>query len=265
MYEICISISSKPGNFGTTIHNAGYKKLNLKYIYKALKVTNLNQIINSIKIIDIKGCSVSMPFKTQIISYLNTYEKSVKECGACNTVLNKNGKLIGFNTDVSAISKLFKKQKIKKEKKILVIGSGGVARAYIFSLLELGYKNIHLVARNSGKMKILEKDFGITTNSINSKARIKSDVLINATPIGMKNNVNDFKIIKKYLDKQILVIDSVVTYKPTKIIDYCKKYKIQYIDGFSISFEQACQQFKIYTGKNPPINSMKKVALSLKK
>ena len=263
MFEVCISISKSPGNFGMTVHNAGYQALKINYIYKALQIYDLDKAMSAIRTLNIKGCSVSMPFKEEVIKHLDFIDESVEECGACNTVLNTNGELKGYNTDVIAISQLLLNLKIDKNLPVLILGAGGMAKAFLHVFNKLGYHNITIAARSSDKLKKTLKKFDVNYVDINTSEKVNSHILVNATPIGMSDEMGEFNIIKPFLMQQRLIIDSVVSYKPTKIIKYCMSNKINCIDGFSLSLNQAFEQFKIYTGKNPPTKIMKSAALSL--
>ena len=127
--EICISISSSPGTFGETVHNCAYKYHKLNYIYKAVKTENLKKTMFSIKGLGIKGCSVSMPFKEKVIKFLDKLDPLARRTGAVNTILNKNNKLIGFNTDVYGATKALHQLNLKSTNSILILGSGGGSRA----------------------------------------------------------------------------------------------------------------------------------------
>ena len=265
MPEICISISKSPGNFGTTLHNAGYKALGIDYIYKALEINDLSEAIKAIKILGIKGCSVSMPFKEDVIKYLDTIDENVEGCGACNTILNENGKLKGFNTDVMSIYQLLSDINIDRSDHILILGAGGMAKAHLFTLKKLGYKNFTVAGRDLSKIKKNFGRFDVKFVDITKNTEINSSILVNATPIGMQDLVNGFDVVRPFLNRQKLIIDSVVSYEPTELIKYCEYKKINFIDGFSLSLRQATEQFKIYTGQNSPLAVMREAAQSLKK
>ena len=87
--NICISIAAKPGNFGANFHNSAYKELNLNWIYlprKLAETADIKHLINSIRLLEIKGCSVSMPHKEKIINYLDSLDRSTEKIGAVNTI-----------------------------------------------------------------------------------------------------------------------------------------------------------------------------------
>ena len=116
--------------------------IKLNYVYKALKVQNLGKTISSLRELNIKGCSVSMPFKERVIRYLDKLDPLVKKTGAVNTILNKNKKLIGFNTDINGAAKALEYLNIKSNDTILILGAGGVSRAIIIALRKMGVRKL---------------------------------------------------------------------------------------------------------------------------
>ena len=98
--EIILSISSSPGSFGETVHNALYSIHKINYFYKALKITNLENAVKGIRYLGVRGCSVSMPFKEQILELLDNIDEEAMFAGAVNTVVNTDSALTGFNTDI---------------------------------------------------------------------------------------------------------------------------------------------------------------------
>ena len=155
--NLCISISSKPSNFGTTVHNAAYKELGLNYIYKAFGTKNLKGVIEGVRSLGIRGCSVSMPFKEDIIPYLDELDPLAESIGAVNTVLNTNGILKGFNTDVIAAIKSLEAIGLNKEDRVLLIGAGGVAKAILGALKMNGANDINITNRTDKRLEKLKK------------------------------------------------------------------------------------------------------------
>ena len=76
--QVCISLSSNPGNVGTILHNAAYEKLNLNYIYKSFSTNNIKYAIKGVKVLGIKGCSISMPFKSDVVKLVDRLDRSAK-------------------------------------------------------------------------------------------------------------------------------------------------------------------------------------------
>ena len=109
--KIFFSMAINPGNTGAKLHNSLFKILELNNIYLPLKVKNNTVAKNILKNFNFSGCSLSMPFKESLISVIDKLDKSASETKSINTVLNKNNKLIGFNTDYYAAVKILKKLK----------------------------------------------------------------------------------------------------------------------------------------------------------
>jgi shikimate dehydrogenase len=253
--KICISISKKPGTSGSIFHNTAYKLLNLNYLYIPMKLNNINQIKTILKKFNIRGCSVSMPFKQEILKLLDKKDPSTILTNAANTLVLENGKIKGYNTDFFAIKRIMKKINLKKNDSILLLGNGGVSRTIYEHVKKMNLKIIYICARDIKKFK----NWKIIRNTkiIDWKKRnnIYSNLLINATPIGMDNNLipinkNKIKNFKKILD---LVINKNSAFK--KIV---KKKNIKFYDGLEFSFYQACKQFEIYTKKKVNEKLMKK-------
>lgn len=253
--EVCISISSSPGTFGETVHNSSYRFHNINFLYKAIKTKNLRSTVNSIRELNVRGCSVSMPFKEKIIKYLDKVDPLAKKVGAVNTILNTNKKLVGFNTDVYGASKALSHLKLKSTDSVLILGAGGVSRAIIVALKKMNIKKLTISNRHSNKSIKLGKLFKCDVENWNNRNDIKSDILINATSVGMLKsktapiNINSIKNFKK-------IMDVVVSNTDTAIIKEAKRLNILNVSGIVMTFYQAAEQYKIYTGLKAPIKIM---------
>jgi len=260
---ICISISSKPGRFGTIVHNAGYKAVGLDWYYQACAVKELDGVIQGIRSLKIRGCSISMPFKEQVIKYLDKIDPIAKKVGAVNTIVNKNGKLIGYNTDVLGAKESLKRLKPNKNSNFLVLGAGGGARAVIIALKELHLNKISISGRSFLKTKKLGKKFKIHVVKWEDRENCKTDFLINATPIGMKPNISAMPVSKKFVSNLKGVMDLVINPPLTNLIKNSKSLKIKNSDGLIMALYQAIAQFELYTGINPPVKIMKNAVKKL--
>ena len=253
--QICLSISSSPGKFGETVHNAGYEFHKINYIYKAIKVQNLRKTISSLRELNIKGCSVSMPFKEMVIKHLDRLDPLVKKTGAVNTILNEKNKLIGFNTDVNGASKALRFLNIKSNNTVLILGAGGVSRAIIIALRNMGVRKITVTNRSVKKLKKLVKLFKCDSLNWENRNQFKSDILINATSIGMNGNLGS-PVHTKSISNFKKVMDVVVRNQDTAVIKQAKKLNIPNVSGVIMTFHQAAEQYQIYTGLKAPIKHM---------
>lgn len=262
--KLCISISQYPSNFGTTIHNAAFKSLKLNYIYKACEVSpgKLPDAMAGIIALKIRGCAVSMPFKEEAIRYCDQVEKKAKEIGAINTIVNDNGKLRGFNTDYYGVLKSLEGLSIK-DKNVVLIGAGGVARAIICALKQLRVKQITIYNRTFKKSQALASKYGCKVERWEKRDSLKGDIFINATPIGMKPNENSLPISEGLIKEYKIVVDLVLNPPESLIIKKARKLKKTTVAGYQISLYQAAKQFELYTGVKAPITVMQKALLSL--
>ena len=197
-------IGSKPskGARSPILWNRAYKKMkiNRTMIPLDVKNNNLKKLINSLqKNKNFHGCSVTIPYKEKIMRYLDTIDISAKKIGSVNTIVKKNSKLYGYNTDLMGCN--YSLDKLKKNptfKKIIIIGCGGVGKACIVSVLKKFPKsNIYLFNRNYLKLKIFLKRFPkrknikILTNYIELEKLKFCDLLINATSLGFDFNIKE--------------------------------------------------------------------------
>jgi len=262
---LCISVAEKPGKFGITVHNAGYRALGLNFMYKTFAIDDIRGVITGVRSLGIRGCSISMPFKEKVIPFLDRLDPLAKKIGAVNTVVNDNGSLVGYNTDVIAVEKSLKQLQIKNDKSIIIFGAGGVSRAILVALKNLKLKNIILTNRTKRKGERLAKEFNVNFIQWSKRENIKADVVINATSIGMAPNIFSSPISKKKIKISQIVMDVVVTPPKTKLIKIANKQGKITVDGLKLSLYQAFTQFKLYTGRNPPIQVMQKAANTLYK
>jgi shikimate dehydrogenase len=258
--KFCISVAKNPGKFGETVHNAGYKALGLDFQYKAFSANNIFGVIEGVKALGIRGCSISMPFKEKVVPLLDELDPLAKKAKAVNTIVNNNGYLIGYNTDVLGMKNCLKPLKIKKNKKILVLGAGGVARAILVALENLKFKNVVLSNRTAQRGRKTAKEFHIEFIQWSKRTDTGAAVIINATPIGMSPNSNSLPISQKSIIHAQLVIDVIVKPPNTKFIQVANINKIPSIDGTKIALNQAYEQFKLYTGKKAPKDVMQKAS-----
>jgi shikimate 5-dehydrogenase len=160
---IYASFGKIAGNNGCKFFNKKFKENGINAIYKSFSVNNISDAINAAKNLNFKGFAVSMPYKKQIIDLLDDVDKNAKEIGAVNTVINTNGKLVGYNTDYLAIKEILQEYNIKS---LYIIGNGGFASAakHTCHLLNIPYKIID--RSNFGNL-----DF------------IKNETILNCTPV----------------------------------------------------------------------------------
>lgn len=254
--EIFLSFSSNPSSFGETVHNAAYRSQNLNFFYKAVKVSDIKKAIEAVRVLQVKGCSISMPFKEKVIEFIDKKAPEVLATGASNTILNQNNVLHGFNTDVYGARKSLEKIEVDESDKVLVLGAGGVARSILLAMKDLSITDITISTRDKKKGLRLSKIFDCKFIEWQHRNMFEGTTIINATPIGMKNFEQKIPIGVEQLTNYQKVFDVVVKNEDTNLIKAAKKLGIKNVSGLYMTFFQAFKQYKIYTKKDAPIENM---------
>ena len=146
--QLCMSLSGRPGNFGTRFQNFLYEALELNFVYKAFTTHDLPAAIGGIRALGIRGCAVSMPFKEACIPLVDAIDASAEAIASINTIVNDDGHLRAYNTDYIAIRMLIERHGITPDTRLALRGSGGMAKAVACAFRDAGFKRGHIVARN---------------------------------------------------------------------------------------------------------------------
>lgn len=250
--QLCISIAERPSNFGTTLHNMAYETLGLNFIYKAFRVTDLRGAIAGVRSLGIRGCSVSMPFKQAVIPFLDVLDETAECTGAVNTIVNDGHRLTGFNTDLIGVRSVMSVLQQRNSEDILVLGAGGMARAILAVLREMGCTNIFVASRDPSKFALLKAIVDCTLIPWQERHERKAQILINATSIGMTPDAQLMPVDIEFINSTHVVIDAVVSPMETNLIAYAKKAGKIVVPGYQISLEQAVAQFFLYTQTPAP-------------
>ncbi len=237
---------------GIIIHNQSFKKLKLNKIYVNFLVDNLKQFMKEFRPI-ISGLSITIPFKREIMKHLDKVDSTVKKIGAVNTIIKKNGKLIGLNTDLTGAIKAIEAKTNIKNKKTIMIGAGGVARAIAHGIIQKKGKLI-ILNRTKSKAKRLAKELKCSSGGLNKLNSLNNvDIIINATSIGMFPNINNTPIkkqtLKKIINKKTVVFDTIYNPQKTKLLKEAKELGCNIVGGYDMFINQAKEQLKIFTGR----------------
>jgi len=251
------------------IHNAAYRELEMDCTYIAYRVAQgeLATGIESLKKIKISGFNVTIPHKIEMMKYLDNLDENCKKIGAVNTVLNDDGILRGFNTDMDGFLEPLKRKEIEiKNAKILMLGAGGAARAIIAGFQKEDAKEITIVNRTKSRgdeLANFSRELGLdsVSKSIGDINNLDSefDIIVNASSLGLNNEKNI--IPSKLFDEQTAVYD--IVYKPIKtdLINIAKEKKSKIIFGYEMLLGQAIRSFEIWLDKQAPYETMKRSIL----
>ncbi|WP_233113107.1 shikimate 5-dehydrogenase [Aggregatibacter actinomycetemcomitans] len=249
--QLCMSLSGRPGNFGTQFHNYLYQKLGLNFIYKAFTTNDIEHAVKGVRALGIRGCAVSMPFKESCMPFLDEISPSAQAIKSVNTIVNDNGFLRAYNTDYIAIVKLIERYQLDKNNSVIVHGSGGMAKAVVAAFKNSGFENVKIFARNEKTGNYLAALYGY--GYINSLNNQNADILINVTPIGMKGGKEAFDLAfpETMIRHAKTAFDVVAHPADTPLIKAAQALGKQTISGAEVIVLQAVEQFELYTGKRP--------------
>ena len=244
------------------IHNGAFKRLGRNAVYLVFEIENLEEALRGIRGLRVRGVSVTHPFKTEVVPFLDKVEKLAKKIGAVNTIVNRGRRLIGYNTDSEGALEAMEEKMNLKGKRIVLLGAGGAARAIGFGLKERDCQLI-VINRSRDRGEALSIELKCHFLPMSSLVRMKAgeleaDVMINATSLGMYPRDGETPIPKSLLREGMMVMDIVYEPLETRLLSEAKERRCLTIDGLEMLVRQGVAQFEIWTGKRPEIGQIKK-------
>ena len=234
--------------------NAAFRRETVNAVYLGLHAKNLKDLLACVNDIPIRGMSITMPYKEEVVEALSNSDALTKQIGACNTVVRgQDGKLYGFNTDVAGIVTPLEQRMALDSKRILVVGAGGAARAAVFGL-KARNAEVFVTNRTPETAQSLARQAKAKYVKRNDLPKLSFDVIINATPLGMNGN-RQSPLDEKELNTSY-VFDLVYTPAETKLMKMAKAKGLHVIPGLEMFVQQGARQFEIWTGKPAPVAEM---------
>lgn len=228
------------------LHNYIYKIIEEPAKLKPLEHTSISFLIDYIKNQNIKLTAVTLPFKEEIIKYLDWAEDTVEQVKACNTIIQKNNKLFGYNTDIDGISFALKNISLQ-DKKVLVLGAGGAARALGF-VLQKHKSQIYWYNRTIEKAYKLADEF--KGHILDKICENSFDIIINTTPIGMHPHQSRSPLPDFEFNENHIVFDMIYNPQYTTLLKAAKCKKAIIISGLDMFIAQGLRQIELFTKRN---------------
>lgn len=268
------------GIFGTplshsispAIQNAALDHYKLKAIYFRFErpPARFHFLMRNIRTLLLNGFNVTVPYKEAIVRYLDCLSPEAKNLGAVNTVKKQGSRWIGYNTDVYGFMRSLRESGFQaKNKRVVILGAGGSARAVAFALAQAGIQNLTVMNRTVSRAKQVVKEMkrkfpkinGTVSelNSVQLKRNLsETDLLVNATQVGLKPS--DPLLVPKsvFPDKKIWVYDLIYKPQKTKLLKLASRLGHRTINGESMLLYQGAKAFEIWTGRMAPLREMKK-------
>ncbi|MGA1839929.1 MAG: shikimate dehydrogenase [bacterium] len=243
---------------GYILHNLCFREHKMNAVYLNFLVRDTGEFVSAFRDL-LSGFSVTMPHKQEIIKYLNSVDEDADKVGAVNTVVVKDGKLSGFNTDIEGAVEAIEEKISLEGKKVLMIGAGGVARAIGYGVLKKGAK-LSIVNRTEEKGRKLAADLGCEFLRMEDVKWGDVKILINATSIGMSPDTEQSPVDGGVL-KDMVVFDTVYNPGQTRLLKIAAENGCGTVSGIEMFVNQAAKQFQLWTGKDCNKALMKKAVL----
>lgn len=252
------------------IHNAAFRRLALNYVYLAWRVESIGDAIRGLRALgNFRGASVTIPHKVSAVPFLDEIEPTARQIGAINTIVLEQGRLVGFNTDATgALRALREGGATLAGQRIIMMGSGGSARAIAFALAaESKAEALMLLGVDDKERVALARDLraktSITVEEYSLDERVlgrtvpDAQVLIHCTPVGMSPRADATCVPAALLHPGLTVMDVVYNPRETKLLKEAKRSGCKTISGIEMFLNQAVAQFELWTNQPAPVEVMR--------
>ncbi len=255
------------------IHNAAFDALGLPYVYVAHDVApgDVARALDGIRVMGYRGLSVTIPHKVEAMEGVDEVDETARIIGCINTVVNEQGKLLGYNSDgLGALGALRDADADPEGRRTVLLGSGGAARAIAVTLSrEAPPKQLTILGIDSDELEQLAADVrdkgrtSVVAAELNDQsvkaAIVDAEILMHCSPIGMHPNEGRSLVAPELLRSDLAVFDAVYNPRRTKLIQDAEKAGCRTILGLEMFLGQAFVQFELWTGKKAPRDVMRRV------
>ena len=254
------------------IHNAAFQKLGLNFVYLAFRVEAIGDAIKGLRSLgNFRGASVTIPHKVSAVPFLDSLEPTARHIGAINTIVAEGGILKGYNTDaIGALRALHEGGVALNGRQVVMLGSGGAARAIAFALgAETGIDRLTILGIDEQERTVLVRDLrlkagmavqeSLLDESMLRKVLPDTHVLIHCTPMGMSPKIHQTSVPAALLHSELTVMDIVYNPRDTQLLKDAKAAGCRVIPGLEMFLHQAAAQFELWTNQAAPVDVMRKV------
>jgi shikimate dehydrogenase len=244
------------------MHNAAFDACNLNAVYLAFETQDIKGVVAAMRALNIKGLSITIPHKSTVIPLLDEVDPLAAKIGAVNTIVNREGRLLGMNTDAGAgLRALESHQVIINQKSCLIIGAGGAARALAWSL-KLKGGHMAITNRSPVKGKALAAELSCAFVPWEKRGAHKCEILVQTTPVGMFPHPDQCPVPEEMLKPGMAVMDIIYNPLETRFIKLAQARGCIAINGLEMFIQQGAEQFRIWTGLDAPVAVMRKAVLA---
>ena len=246
---------------------AAFWEYRMEDSYEKFKVSpdELKDFMDEVKNKPISGLSVTIPHKETIIQHLNSVDKHSEAIGAVNTVVNKGGKLKGYNTDWLGAKRTIEDTIDVNGKNVVIIGAGGAAAAITYACLEMG-AYVTILNRTIDKAEVLARRFEeignpVKVGKIDDILQFRANLLVHTTSVGMGADHKNSLVPVEFFKRGLVVLDIVYTPLENKLVRDAKRADCRVIPGYKMLLYQGEKQFELWFGKKPRTEKMEEAIL----
>lgn len=229
------------------IHKKIYDLLGINAQYALYEVDkeNIDGVSEALRVLNFTGVNVTIPYKEELLNYVDEISKEAEKIGAINTIFNHDGVLKGFNTDYYGFGRSLEHFNINvKNKRVVVLGSGGAAKAIIQYISDNNPDNLLIVSRNKNKTKNSFLKYDVI--DYEDLKAVKGDIIINTTPVGMYPNVSESPVSEEIIKKYNTAIDIIFNPEETLFLQQAKKQGLMTVNGLYMLVGQAIKAEEIW-------------------
>jgi len=250
-----------------------YRGLDISYEVWETAADDLPGVMEKLRDTSKLGANVTIPYKETVLPLLDNVDNDARRIRAVNTIVNREGKLIGYNTDGSGFMRALRDDGAfsPKNKRVVLLGAGGAARAVGFALVGAGVKSLIILNRTKSRGEALAWDLKISDTEVIAlswkdsrtlTALTECDLLVNCTSVGMKDSPGEGKspLGMGLIPKRALVYDVVYNPMETPLLYAAKKAGARTLGGLPMLVYQGAASFELWTGKSAPVDIMMRVA-----
>ncbi|MBW2019373.1 MAG: shikimate dehydrogenase [Deltaproteobacteria bacterium] len=238
------------------MHNAAFRLLGIDAIYLPFEVKDLPSAVAGMRALQIRGASVTHPFKTRVLELIDEIDITAKKVGAVNTLVLEGDSIYGTNTDWAGAVRSIEGLLPIKNNHFVVVGAGGAARAVVYGITRKGGK-VTVVNRTRDKGLALAETFDASFAPLVDIVKVSGDCLINTTSVGMYPKVEETPVPQGVLSRYKAVVDIIYNPFKTRLLKEAESAGCMVANGLDMFIFQGVEQFKIWTGEEPPVQQMK--------
>ena len=260
-------------SFSPAMHNAAFAHSGLDYVYVpfAVRPDHLGSAVAGIRALGLAGVNVTIPHKSAVLEFLDELSPEARLIGAVNTIVNRDGVLTGFNTDAAGFVRSLGEEGgvTPQDKRILILGAGGAARAASIQLALAGAKEIVFSTPCPDEVASLRHSITQNTETVINESQWdpqeiaevlqNMDLIINATPMGMHPKTDEMPPVEiEAIPRGTLVCDLVYNPRETLLLQKARSYGLPTLNGMGMLLYQGAIAFGLWTGTEPPLNIMRR-------